>query len=195
MVEPMGHQESAWSLARRDTASSIRSVWFWLFDTILGVIVTTGTLLSLLRWGPENTWVVTGVPSLAFIAWLSTGVLLLFAWHLFRAPYRQRDEARSTLSAHRDEPAQIAAQLSGETRAYFVSVAKQLRQGALSGNGTGREHREELRRHGLLEVKTEDAGWWDANRHKGNINCYWLTSSGGQVLDSLSPSMNTPAAY
>lgn len=97
MAESQPTDESAWTRARRDTSAGIRSGWFWFFHTILGIVATTATLLALLMWAPHNIWLFAGIPAAVAIAWLLVGVLFVFVWHLFWAPYRQRDEARDLL--------------------------------------------------------------------------------------------------
>lgn len=86
--------ESSWDRARGDTVEATKTLRFWFFDAVLGIVVATATLLVLLKWGPGSIWIRAGIPPAVGIAWLLIGVLAIFVWHLFWAPYRQRNFLR-----------------------------------------------------------------------------------------------------
>ena len=85
---PLALSESAWDHARVGTIDATRTLRFWFFDAVLGIVVAAITLLALLAWGPKNVWILAGLPPAVGVAWLLVGVLAIFVWHLFLAPYR-----------------------------------------------------------------------------------------------------------
>lgn len=96
--------ESVWDHARHRTIDATKTLRFWFFDAVLGIVVAAATLLILLKWGPDSVWILAGIPAAVGIAWLLTGVLAIFVWHLFWAPYRQRDALREALQVVSETP-------------------------------------------------------------------------------------------
>lgn len=91
---PDSLEESSWDHARRETRRATTSLWFWVADAVFSIVAATATLLILLKWGPQNVFVIAGVPAAVGIAWLFAIVLAVLTWHLLWAPYRQRDALR-----------------------------------------------------------------------------------------------------
>ena len=186
MVEDLDFKEGAWPRARRDTAAGTKSGWFWFFDTVLGIVVTTATLLSLLRWGPGNVWILAGVPSAVLILWLLNGVLLMFVWHLFWAPYRQRDEARTALAGQpADEVDEVIANLSDECKDFLVHQRRLLIKGA--GPLDVREDCiTEFRMHGMIDINYVDQGQdFATGQQLPTTVLYTLNPFGNRVLKEI----------
>ncbi len=96
--------QSSWGRATSDTSGAIHSPWFWGAEVFvlvpLGGIVT-GLLTSSPVWGALGG----GVSALALLG-------LVFLFNLYRAPYRQRDEARAAIpGASPSSPILAAPQL------------------------------------------------------------------------------------
>ena len=96
--------ETTCDWAHHRTIEATRTMRFWIFDTVSGVVVATAALLTLLKWGPDNVWVIAGIPGAVGIVWPFVGLLAIFVWHLFWAPYRQRDALRSYVAELQQVP-------------------------------------------------------------------------------------------
>lgn len=88
--------ESAFQLAGKATRTLLHSTIFVLFDVVVSaVFMVIGSQLGLL----------TG--ALSFLGSFAGFVALAFCWHLVRAPYLQRDEAREEVKRIRVKPFEI----------------------------------------------------------------------------------------
>jgi hypothetical protein len=65
-----------------------------VFAVVSTAVVTTATLLYLLKAGPHNIYVYAGVPPAVGIMWLAAMLAALFIGWIILAPAKQRDEAR-----------------------------------------------------------------------------------------------------
>lgn len=85
--------QSSWNRAAFDAERFRHSGrWFWgpeVLGTILGGVL--GTVVT-----PDNAsrLLTIGLPALGALLGVIVPFILVFCWHLFRAPYRQRDEER-----------------------------------------------------------------------------------------------------
>ncbi|MDZ4277855.1 MAG: hypothetical protein U1B78_01820 [Dehalococcoidia bacterium] len=84
-----------------------------------------------------------------------------------------------------DDVQKAIGELSESTREALVAHQDAFRQGRVSRADVKSTALEKLRRAGLLEVKTIDAGWWSPSLHKGPVDVYYVTKLGEKVLDSL----------
>ena len=97
MLTPPQH-ESYWKRADHDARSALNTIQFRLCEVGL-FAVGSGLSVAWLLWTDHRSlYLVTITPIVAGPTVVSFGVLLLFAWHLFRAPYRQRNEAHDYLN-------------------------------------------------------------------------------------------------
>lgn len=171
--------ESSGSWARRRTASATRTARFWFFDAPLSIVVGTAALLILLKWGPQNVWILAGVPPAVGSAWLLGGVLFIFVWHLFWAPYRQRDELRLQVIAQSatDSLAAICAELSNDARTRLVGWEKAIISGQVYPSSFDPDVFNELHAAGLIEI-----------RLLGSAQKVALTRLGSQVIQVIKKS-------
>lgn len=194
MVQTSLVDESVWTRALHDATATTRTLRFWFFSAVLGVVVSTSTLLALLKWGPANIWVVSGIPSAVLIGWLLTGIFSIVTWHLVRAPYRQRDEAWAVLSEG-DPDEQVIKKLK-ETTVDFGSRQLTLDQALLErgdrlATGLGildipRTVVAELQVLGLVRVELVQGVSTPAQPIPTPAqNHYYLTGKGARILRKL----------
>lgn len=94
VTEPL--RQSAWHRARKDTRKAFRTFRFWVFEAILGALLTVFVLLWQPSWGSQGTASIL-YRVLVPVVGVFTGLGFLFFVSLVIAPYRQRDEARAQL--------------------------------------------------------------------------------------------------
>lgn len=84
--------DSACKRARQDTRSYFSSVHFWLLE----LLITAGFTIWVLLWTPPwvKDWVKIVYQVLIPIFGAIAGLGMVFVFSLFRAPYKQRNEAR-----------------------------------------------------------------------------------------------------
>lgn len=84
-----------WRRAWRDTA---KAHWaLWLVDTLLALVVATVAAVALIATDVDNSYVEVGVPPGITLSMIISFAALVFTLNLYRAPFRQRDEARQLL--------------------------------------------------------------------------------------------------
>ena len=88
--------QSAWRLARDATRKAIHALRFWLFEVIVGALLT----ISVLFWQP--LWASKGTAMILYqvlvpLGGVLAGLVFVFFVGLIKAPYRQRDEAKAQL--------------------------------------------------------------------------------------------------
>jgi hypothetical protein len=90
-------KQSSWGRAKQDTISAQKTARFiWVGQAVLAV--AGGTWLAQIAPLGASTAEIAGRSVIGGLCGLFVAVILIFAWNLFRAPYRQRDEARKKLS-------------------------------------------------------------------------------------------------
>lgn len=90
--------QSAFSRAIIDTGSAQKSAKFmWGGEGVLAV--AGGTWLAQIAPSGASILEIVVRSVLGGLGSLSIGILVIFAWYLFRAPYKQRNEARALLLA------------------------------------------------------------------------------------------------
>ncbi|OGO22297.1 MAG: hypothetical protein A2144_00445 [Chloroflexi bacterium RBG_16_50_9] len=86
-------KQSSWGRAKRDTISAQKTVRFmWGGEGVLAV--AGGTWLAQIAPLGATTLEIVGRSVIGGLGGLLTAILIIFAWNLFRAPYKQRNEAR-----------------------------------------------------------------------------------------------------
>jgi hypothetical protein len=88
-------KETAWQRANRDTLSAFHTLRFWLLDIISVAIFTLLVLLYTPSWIDKEWKTLYQILVPLFVAVIGLGVLYLVS--LVRAPYLQRNEARTLL--------------------------------------------------------------------------------------------------
>lgn len=111
----MDIRESSWQRALKDLDSIRHSTLFFLLFEVIGLaaFTTAGVLLT-----PNDATNITKAlyPFAGAVLGASLAYSLLFLWSLFRAPYRQRNEARLALLATPGATAQSPKQAPQEIR-------------------------------------------------------------------------------
>lgn len=96
MEYPLG--QSSWSRAKQDTISAQKTARFmWGGEGVLAV--GGGAWLAQIAPLGASTLEIVGRSVIGGLGGLLTAVFLIFVWNLFRAPYKQRNEARILLRA------------------------------------------------------------------------------------------------
>ena len=183
--------ETSWQRALSDT--NISGPRFWLFDTILALVVAGVAAIAIIQWGPDNPVVQAAVPFGAALVWLLVGAIGLFGWNLIRAPYRQRDELRDELGGERNDVDHVIEKLRNQTGAsdrnmtmadVLDELADQIAAAAavteLTGMPTKQERDRfigELRINRIIEVH--------ALPGKPGLTTCHLTDFGAQVVQRL----------
>ncbi len=89
-------KQSSWGRARQDTVSSQRTARFmWGGEGVLAV--AGGSWLVQIAPSSATTIEIVGRSVISGLGGLITAILIVFAWNVYRAPYKQRDEARANL--------------------------------------------------------------------------------------------------
>lgn len=148
--------ESSWQRAKRDTEKLRKDspIWYWGVE-VVGVMAFTGIGLWLTPDQPTKLESIL-YPSIGAIAGLVIAALLVFIWNLFRAPYRQRNEARTLLTLlTKLKPAPLT------NRKELISAIHALKETAQETVQKHRTLRESRRPHTKLEtvvlhMKTEE---------------------------------------
>ena len=93
--------QSAWRLAKDDTVKAIHAFRFWIFEVVVGALLT----ILVLSWQP--LWASKGTAMILYqvlvpLSGVLCGLVFVFFVSLIKAPYKQRDEARAQLISKAD---------------------------------------------------------------------------------------------
>lgn len=172
--------ETTWRRALRDSESFRRSGRFFWGCEVLGaaIFAALATYFFLPR---DPSRFESFYPLWGVVAGFASVYMLIYLWNLFRAPYRQRNEALTRAEEQQSEEHRIAGELSAEARTVLLAKHVRMMQGVgrieVKGEVLG-----ELRMRGLVEVRHVTGEAWSSGRRLPAREIYYLTDLGDRVL-------------
>ncbi len=139
--------ESTCRRAWKDTERFRRStLFFWGCEALGAVLFGVGGALLL----PEQPSRLASVlyPGLGTVAGLATVFVVVFIWNLFRAPYRQRNEARELTKEYQDQIKEIDQKYTNEINKLQKKLVDPILQ--------------EKQREHLDEIKNSISNWMES---------------------------------